>query len=166
MKSAGSKASYDTIAQYARYLEEAFVIHRVDRYNIHGKELLKGVAKYYINDQSFYNYLYSGIGFGVGFLLENVVYMELLKAGFTVYTGAMDGGEVDFVAIKKDRKIYMQVAFTLAEQSILDREYAPLGQIADNYEKVVISLDDLPLPNYEGIRHIQAWNLGKLLQNL
>ncbi|HQN94582.1 MAG TPA: ATP-binding protein, partial [Prolixibacteraceae bacterium] len=102
------KTNYETISTYITYLSNAYIIHKADRYNIRGKETISGNCKYYINDVAFRNYLYQGYGYGAGYLLENTVYLELRRLGFEVYTGVFGDKEVDFVALKGDRKIYLQ----------------------------------------------------------
>jgi len=162
-KSNGRKTTYDTVANYISYIEDTFMIHKVERYDIRGKETISGNCKYYINDLSFKNYLYPGFGYGVGYKLENLVYLELRRAGYEVYVGAMRDKEVDFVAKKWDRLIYLQSTYLLVDEQTTLREYAPLEAIADNYEKAVVSLDDISLPSNKGIRHIQAWKLHEIL---
>ncbi|MDP3435742.1 MAG: ATP-binding protein [Bacteroidales bacterium] len=162
-KSNGRKTTYDTVANYIGYIEDTFLIHKVERYDIRGKETISGNSKYYINDLSFKNYLYPGFGYGIGYKLENIIYLDLRRTGFTVYVGALRDKEVDFVAKKGDRLIYLQVAYTLADEQTARREYAPLEAIRDNYEKIVVSLDDIKLPSNQGITHIQAWELANYL---
>ncbi|MDP2335132.1 MAG: ATP-binding protein [Bacteroidota bacterium] len=162
-KSNGRKTTYDTVANYISYIEDTFMIHKVERYDIRGKETISGNCKYYINDLSFKNYLYPGFGYGVGYKLENLVYLELRRAGYEVYVGAMRDKEVDFVAKKGDRLIYLQSTYLLVDEQTILREYAPLEAIGDNYEKTVVSLDDISLPSNKGIRHIQAWKLHEIL---
>lgn len=163
IKSKGRKTSYDTVAAYLGYIEEVFLTHRAMRYNIKGKETISGAYKYYMNDHSFKNYLYSGVGYGVGYQLENLVYIELRRHGYDVYVGTIKDKEVDFVAMKNDRIIYIQTTYMLIDEQTIQREFAPLEIIPDNYEKWVISLDDIQLPIRSGIKHILAWNLGKML---
>jgi predicted AAA+ superfamily ATPase len=161
-KSNGRKTIYDTVSNYISYIEDTFLIHRVERYDIRGKETISGNCKYYTNDLSFKNYLYPGFGYGIGYKLENIVYLELRRSGFEIYTGAMRNKEVDFVAKKGDRLLYLQSAYLLADEQTARREYEPLEAIQDNYEKFVVTLDDLTLPSNQGIRHIQAWELSKI----
>jgi predicted AAA+ superfamily ATPase len=161
-KSNGRKTTYDTVANYVGYIEDTFLVHRVERYDIRGKDTISGNSKYYINDLSFKNYLYPGFGYGIGYKLENLVYLELRRAGYKVYAGAMRDKEVDFVAKKADRLIYLQVAYILVDGQTIRREYAPLEAIQDNYEKILVSLDDLSLPSNQGIKHIQAWELSRI----
>ena len=96
-------------------------------------------------------------------MLENIVCLELLRNGYKVYVGAKNGREVDFVAELSDRTIYIQVAYMLVDEEVIKREYAPLQAIDDNYEKFVVSLDDIALPSRGGIRNLQAWNLSAVL---
>ena len=163
IKSKGRKTSYDTVSAYLGYIEEVYLAHRALRYNIKGKETLSGSCKYYMNDLSFKNYLYAGLGYGTGYLLENLVYLDLLRHGYDVYVGSVKDKEVDFVAIKNDRTIYVQATYMLIDEQTIEREYAPLECIADNYEKIVVSLDDLQLPSRNGIKHVRAWDLSQML---
>lgn len=159
LKSSGRKTSYDTVAAYIGYIEDTYLVHRAERYNIRGKETIAGNCKYYLNDLSFNNYLYQGFGYGAGYQLENLVYLELLRNGFDVYVGSIKGKEVDFVAIKGDRTIYIQVTLMLIDKQTIEREYSALEAIDDSYEKFVVSLDSTQLFSRGGIRHIQAWDL-------
>ena len=163
MKSKGRKTSYDTVATYLGYIEEVYLAHRALRYNIKGKETLSGNSKFYMNDLAFKNYLYAGLGYGTGYLLENLVYLDLLRHGYDVYVGNIKDKEVDFVAFKNDRTIYIQATYMLIDEQTINREYAPLECIDDNFEKIVVSLDDLQLPSRNGIKHIRAWELSDIL---
>ena len=102
-KSQGRKTSYDAVSNYIGYIEDTFLVHRCDRYDIRDKDTIAGNAKYYVNDLAYQNYLYPGYGYGFGYLLETLVYLELRRAGYDVYTGVAKGKEVDFVARKADR---------------------------------------------------------------
>ncbi len=163
-KSKNRKTNYETVSNYIQYIENTFLIHKTERYNIKGKETISGVCKYYINDLSFKNLLYSGFGYGIGYLLENAVYLQLRQAGYEVFVGALPNGEIDFVARKQDKTIYFQIAYLLSEESIIEREYGAYRLVKDNYRKYVISLDDIALPDNMGIEHIQAWRLGEVLR--
>ncbi len=163
LSSRGRKTTYDTVSQYVGYLSEAFMIHKVERFDLKGKDILSGTAKYYANDPAYHNFLYGGYGHGAGYMLENIVCLELFRNGYKVYVGAKNGREVDFVAELSDRKIYIQVAYMLVDEDVIKREYAPLQAIDDNYEKFVVSLDDIALPSRGGIRNLQAWNLSAVL---
>lgn len=161
-KGKNRKTSYDAVSNYIGYIEDTFLVHRCDKYDIKGKDTLAGNAKYYINDLAFKNYLYPGYGYGFGYMVENLVYLELCRAGFHVYVGALRNKEVDFVAKKEDRVIYLQCTYLLSDEATVEREYSALQSIDDNYEKVVVSLDEVTLPSKGGIKHIQAWKLDSL----
>jgi predicted AAA+ superfamily ATPase len=161
-KSKNRKVSYDTLANYLGYIEESFLVYKAERYQIRGKDVVAGSSKYYLNDFAFKSYLYPGFAHGVGYLLENAVYLELRRRGYTVYTGSVRNKEVDFVATKDDRIVYIQTTYLMESQQTAEREYAPLLAINDNYEKYVVSMDELQLPSYQGIRHLQAWRMEEL----
>ncbi len=163
-KNNGRRTTYDTISNYIGYIEDAFLIHKTERYDIRGKETIAGNYKFYINDLSFKNYLYPGFGYGIGYKLENLVYLELKRAGYEVYIGAMRDKEVDFVAIKGERIIYLQCSYLLIDEQTIRREYASLEAIQDNYEKMVVSLDEVSLPSNNGIKHIQVWRLRDVIK--
>jgi hypothetical protein len=157
------KTTYDTISNYIGFIEEAFLAYKTERYNIKGKDVVAGNCKYYLNDLAFKNYLYPGFAYGLGYLLENAVYLTLLRSGYTVYTGTIKDKEVDFVATKSDRVIYLQCTYMLEDEKTIEREYGALEAISDSYEKYVVSLDEIKLPSHNGIRHIQGWNLSEIL---
>ena len=157
------KTNYETISNYIEYLKSAFLIHEAERYNIKGKEILASTRKYYINDLAFKNYLYSGFEYGLGYMLENLVYLQLINNNYKVYVGYLRNKEIDFVAIKNNKTIYIQVTYMLLDKTTIDREYSALESISDNYEKYVVSLDDTELPDKKGIKHILAWKLDETL---
>jgi hypothetical protein len=162
-KGLGRKTSYDVVSAYIGYIEDTFLVHRCVRYDIKGKDTLSGNAKFYINDLAYKNYLYSGYGYGLGYLAENLVYLELCRAGYAVYVGNIRNREVDFVACKADRTIYLQSTYMLVDESTIEREYSALEAIDDNFEKMVVSLDEIALPSRGGIKHVQAWKLSSQL---
>ncbi|MCL2435249.1 MAG: ATP-binding protein [Lentimicrobiaceae bacterium] len=157
-KSLGRKTTYDTVSAYIGYMEDAFLVHKSERYDIRGKNTISGNSKYYINDLAYKNYLYTGFGYGVGYKLENLVYLNLKRAGYQVYTGVFREKEVDFVALKDDNVLYVQTTYLLIDEKTIEREYSPLESIADNYEKIVVSLDEICFPQKNGIKHEQIWN--------
>lgn len=159
MKSKGRKTTYDTVANYIGYIEETFLVHKAERYDIKGKNTIAGNSKYYINDLAYKNYLYSGFGYGIGYKLENLVYLELRRAGYEVFVGVVPNKEVDFVAKKAGEVIYLQSTYMLTDDKTIEREYSALEEIVDNFPKIVVSLDDIQLPSKKGIKHVQAWNL-------
>lgn len=162
-KSKGRKTTYDTIANYIGFIEDTFMIHKVDRYDIKGKDTIAGNVKYYCNDQAYKNYLFKGFSYGVGYQLENLVYLELRRNRYQVYVGVLPNKEVDFVAQKSDRVLYIQTTYLMVDEQTIKREYAALESISDNYEKVIVSMDDLVFSNNNGIKHIQVWNLNEFL---
>lgn len=162
-KSRNRKTNYETISNYISYLESTFLVHKVERYNIRGRETISANSKYYLNDLCYHNYLYPGFGYGMGYLLENAVYLSLRRAGYRVYVGSNKETEVDFVAIKGGKKLYFQVSLQLTEEKTIEREYRSLLSIEDNFKKYVVSLDDFKLPTHEGIDHIPAWRLDDML---
>ncbi len=151
------KTNYETVAQYLIYLEQAYIIHRCERYNIKGKDILSGNVKFYLNDLSFKNYLYRGFEHGMGYLLENAVYLQLLHMEYDVYVGQLRDGEIDFVAMRGDRRIYVQSAWSLLAEQTTEREYKPLLSLRDNHRKIVVSTDDIALPDNDGIAHRLVW---------
>ncbi len=159
------KTNYETLSSYINYLESSFLVHRAERYNIKGKNTISGNSKYYLNDLSYRNYLYAGYGYGIGYLLENAVYLSLRHAGYQVYVGTIKDSEVDYVAIKGERRMYLQVTLQLTEEQTIEREYRSLKLIDDNFKKYVVSLDNYKIPTNEGIEHIPAWDLDGFLMN-
>lgn len=163
-KSQGRKTSFDTISNYIGFIEDSFLVHHSERFDIRGKETIAGNAKYYSNDQAYRNYLFGGYGHGSGYQLENIIFIELKRQGFQVYTGVLPQKEVDFVAQRAERVMYVQCAYLLADEATIKREYSALNAISDHYEKWVLSLDDISFPVQNGIRHVQAWQFDEVLK--
>ncbi len=163
-KGLGRKTSYDGVASYIGFIENTYMVHKCNRYDINGKDTISGNAKYYVNDLSYKNYLFSGYKYGVGYMLENLIYLELRRAGYNVYTGNVKNKEVDFVAQKGNETLYIQATYMLVDESTIEREYSPHEAIADNYKKIVVSLDDFKFPSRKGIEHVQAWNFTDVLR--
>ena len=144
-------------------LTESFFLYKATRYDIKGKQYLKTGEKYYVSDLGL-RYFMLGRKIGDrGHILENIVYLELLRRGYDVYIGKIDEFEVDFVAINSDGKRYIQVCETLrdSDNKILARELNSLQKINDNYEKMILTMDKIPLYNEEGIivRNVLEWLL-------
>lgn len=158
------KQNYETVSSYIDYLQEPYLILKADRYDVKGKEILKGAAKYYANDNCYHNYLFEGYGYGQGSLLENYVYQALRRAGYKVYVGKMLDTEVDFVCINHDNRLYVQSSWTLDHDDTAEREYKSLESIADSYPKIIVSMDDIPRKIHNGIENISAWNLESWLK--
>ena len=144
-----------TVEKYLQGLMDSLLIYQAKRYDIKGKQYLANIEKYYVADLGFRRLLLSKQGRDLGHLIENVVYLELLRRGNRVYVGQMTGGEVDFVVQNGSELAYYQVAATVMEDSTLKRELASLRKINDNYPKILLALDDIIVnPDYEGIKHI------------
>ena len=165
-KSKNRKTNYETVSSYINYLLNTYIIHKCERYDIKGKDVLGGNVKYYVNDLAFKNFLYKGYGLGQGYLLENSVYLTLKGAGYDVYVGAMRDSEIHFVAIKGEQKIYIQVAYTLEEESTLEREVKAFSSVKDHHRKWLITLDEFNYNFENGIRHVQVWELENELEKL
>ena len=164
LRSNGTIIDKQTVAKYLDALCEAYLIYKVPRFEIKGKGLLQTLNKYYVVDPSFAKVrLKKAILKDRSHWLENMVYLELLRQNKEVFIGKRHNLEVDFVAMKDDRVIYIQSTYILTDEQTILREYAPLESISDNYEKMVVSLDELALPLREGIRHVQAWRLNEIL---
>ena len=156
-------SSFPYAAELAGLLE-SFILYQAKRYNIKGKQYLKTLEKYYVVDIGLRYMLLGTRGTDVGHILENVIYLELLRRGYEVYVGKVDDLEVDFVAMEQKRTIYFQVAATVRDEETLKRELNPLQKISDHYQKFILTLDEDPEADYEGIRRVNAldWLMGKI----
>ena len=157
-KSRNRKTDYSTLSNYLSYIENSFIIHSSPRYFIKHKETLSGERKYYVNDLGFRNYLYPNLESEISSALENTVYIHLLKSGYEVYTGYGRNFEIDFLAIKPDHRIYVQVSYLLESKNTIEREFGAYNYIRDFHQKYVISMDELQIGDYSGIKHIPVWD--------
>lgn len=162
MTSDGRKIDIKTVEKYLNALLESYILYQAKRYNVKGKQYLKTLEKYYVVDIGMRYMLLGSRALDVGHILENVVYLELIRRGFKVYVGKVDASEVDFVAMDKKRTTYYQVAATVRDSNTLKRELAPLEAISDHYPKIILTLDEDPEADYSGIRRINAldWLIG------
>ena len=158
LKSSGYKTNGETVGSYIQFLQDAYFIHRSERFDIRGKKILSGERKYYLNDLGFKYFLSSSFDFGIGKYLENAVFLHLKRHGYSVYTGKIKGREIDFIAEKDRIKKYIQVAYLLTDEAVIEREFRSLELINDNFEKIVISMDDISFGNRNGIAHVNAWD--------
>ena len=161
MKGEGRSLSVEAVYNYLEWLEKAFVIYRCQRYDMQGKTVLKTQEKFYLADASL---KYCMMGFNpksVAAMLENIVYFELRRKGYDVYIGKNATKEIDFVAVRRDERIYVQVCRNLPEES--DREVANLLEIKDHYPKYVVTLDELAAGNINGVKivHLADFLLSK-----
>lgn len=152
----GRKIDQKTVEKYMHALCETFFLYEAKRYNIKGRQLLKSLSKYYLVDIGLRRMLLGSRGFDVGRGLENEVYLELLHRHSQVYVGKNDQLEVDFVTMNTDGLAYYQVAATVRDPATLERELASLRNIDDHYPKYLLTLDDDPDSNYDGILRINA----------
>lgn len=145
------KSDPKTIEKYVSALEESFIVYSAGRYNIKGKEYLKSLEKYYVSDIGLRNFMLGKKAMDAGHILENIIYFELLRRGYNVYVGKVDTCEVDFVAQTQDGNTYIQVTASVRNEQVLERELKPLKAIKDNYPKMILTLDDDPIGDYDGI---------------
>lgn len=152
LTSSGRKTTSDTIDNYLKMLENAFIIYKANRYDLKGKMFLKTLEKYYIVDIGIRNKLIGLRNTDYGHVLENIVYLELLRRGYEVSIGKIGSLEVDFVASKPNEKIYYQVSATIMDEKTRERELRPLESISDNYPKYILTMDQIVFNDYSGIR--------------
>lgn len=162
--STGRRVSQNTVSDYISVLTEAFVFYPVERFDITGKQLMKMNQKIYVVDLGIRRHLLPRRDYDLGYSLENVIYLELLRRGFQVNIGKVGNTEVDFVVRKGDRLHYFQVTASLTDRSTFEREIAPLRAIRDNYPKTILTLDRFTLGDYDGIEALNAvdWLLGDI----
>ena len=146
--------SPNTISNYVEALCESYLYYPVEVMDVSGKEVLKSNKKYYIVDPGIRNYILPKQFYDLGFTIENIVYLELLRRRYNVNIGRNGRTEVDFIAKRNDVYTYIQVTASLVDENTFNREIRPLKQIEDNYEKIILTLDRYTLGNYEGIKVI------------
>ena len=151
-KSEGRSVATETILNYIQFCCDAYLLYRVKREDLKGKEILSTNEKYYIADHGIRASLFGDEHESINLVLENIVYMELLRRGYLVTVGRIAEREVDFVAKRRGKMLYVQVAYLLASQSTIEREFTPLEQIRDNYPKYVVSMDEFDMGR-GGIKH-------------
>ncbi len=162
-KNQQKKTNYETVSNYVNYLCDTFIIHEVERYRLKGKQTLGGERKYYLNDLAFKNYLFGFYPDDIASHLENFVYLQLVRKQYKVSVAVSGQKEIDFIAQKADKTIYVQVAYLLNEQKTVEREFGNLLEIKDNFEKIVVSLDEIQFSDYQGIKQLKPWQLDALL---
>ena len=165
LTSKGEKISEETVSNYLRYLQKAFLAIAIPRFDVHGKLLLESNNKYYFSDHGIRNYLCDGdIRGSIEKIMENVVWNHLRRQGFKVTVGILRAGEIDFVATRANQRIYVQVTYLLASDETIKREFGNLAAIKDNYPKYVVSMDPISgsLSQYPGIHHVHLRDFLKL----
>jgi predicted AAA+ superfamily ATPase len=158
------KTNYETVANYLNYLTHTFVIHRCERFDIKGKDILGGIIKYYINDLSFRNYLFGTNTLSFGNMLENSIFLELMKADYHVNVGVMRDKEIDFIASQKKKSLFIQAAFNIDTKATFDREFNNLISLKNNHPKAIVTMDELPYDEKDGVSFVPAWTLDEYLK--
>lgn len=157
LKSAGKGVDQKTVDKYIRGLTDSLLFYEAGRYNIKGRQYLSTQSKYYAVDVTLRNMLVKGGASDIGHILENIIYLELLRRGYRVFVGEAEDGKVDFVAEDGTGLVYFQVAATTLDEDVLRRELAPLQRISDNYPKFLLTLDDVfATADYDGIQKRNA----------
>uniref|UniRef100_UPI0040579848 ATP-binding protein n=1 Tax=Agathobacter sp. TaxID=2021311 RepID=UPI0040579848 len=160
LKNEKRAVSADTILNYVRYCVEAYLFYQVKRQDLQGKQILSTNEKYYIADHGIREAVYGGNVRDINLILENIVYMELLRRGYNVTVGKVKDKEIDFVCEKRNEKLYVQVTYLLASDDTVRREFGVYDEIRDNYPKFVVSLDEFDMSR-NGIKHMNIRNFLK-----
>ena len=160
LKSEQRTVSADTILNYIKYCMDAYLFYQVKRQDLQGKQILATNEKYYIADHGIREAIYGGNMRDINLILENIVYMELLRRGYNVTVGRVKDKEIDFVCEKRNEKIYVQVTYLLASEDTIKREFDIYDEIRDNFPKYVVSLDELDMSR-NGIKHVNIRNFLK-----
>lgn len=163
LTSDGRSISVHTVESYLESLVESYVFNKVSRFDIKGKQYLQSGEKYYATDVTMRYALLGRRNIDVGHILENIVYLELIRRGYKVYIGKAGEKEIDFVAENKEGFTYFQVAYTTREKATLERELTPLQDINDHYPKYILTMDIDPIADYDGIKKVNVldWLLEK-----
>lgn len=162
LTSYGRKTDNKTVEKYLQGLKDGLLIYEVDRFDVKGKALLQRNAKYYVVDSAFRKFLLSRTDSDRGHILENIVYLELIRRGYRVYVGHLQNGEIDFVAKMPHRLEYYQVSYSVMDDTTLRRELSPLEKLDDNYPKYLLTMDVLhKTDNHNGIeqKNVLDWLL-------
>lgn len=160
LKSEQRTVSADTILNYIKYCMDAYLFYQVKRQDLQGKKILATNEKYYIADHGIREAIYGGNMRDINLILENIVYMELLRRGYNVTVGRVKDKEIDFVCEKRNEKIYVQVTYLLASEDTIKREFDIYDEIRDNFPKYVVSLDEIDMSR-NGIKHVNIRNFLK-----
>lgn len=163
LKSDGRSISVHTVENYLEALVKSYVLNKAPRFDVKGRQYLQSGEKYYATDVTMRYALLGRRNIDAGHILENIVYLELIRRGYKVYVGKTGEKEVDFVAENKEGFTYFQVAYTTREESTLERELSPLQGISDHYPKYILTMDIDPISDYNGIKKINVldWLLEK-----
>jgi len=157
-KSQYRKVDINTVYNYIQALESSFVITKVNRYDLLGKEILKTQEKFYLADQGIQHAILGYRDRNISGVLENIIYNELSRRGYNVYIGKLNNKEIDFIAEKKNQRVYIQVSYKLENEKTILREFEPLLAVRDHYPKYVVSMDGHFRDNIDGVRHIGLYD--------
>ena len=157
LKSQRISISHNNILDYLNYLCEAFFLYKAKRHDIKGKKILEFGEKYYFEDIGIRHAIGSYKSGDINKIMENLVFIHLKINEFDVTIGKLQDMEIDFVAEKTDKRIYVQVAFSIPDEKVKAREFGNLLLIKDNYRKIVVTLDEIQIENYEGVEHLHLW---------
>ncbi len=165
LKSEQRTVAVETILNYIKYCCDAYLFYQVKRQEVQGKQILSSNEKYYIADHGIREAVFGGNTRDINLVLENIIYIELLRRGYTVTVGRVGEREVDFVCDKRNEKLYVQVAYLLASEDTIDREFGTYHSIKDNFPKYVVTMDELDMSR-DGIKHrnirdfllVKEWN--------
>ena len=163
LTSKGRKISVHTVESYLESLTESYIFNKATRYDIKGKQHLETNTKYYATDVTMRYALIGRKNLDAGHILENIVYLELIRRGYKVYIGKIGNSEIDFIAENKDGREYYQVAYTTRDKETLNRELTPLTKVNDHYPKYILTMDIDPIADFDGIKKINVldWLLKK-----
>lgn len=156
LKSQNINISTKLILEYLQFLEDAFFIKKVKRFDIKGRKIFEINDKFYFTDLGLRNSLQTFNMKDINKVLENIVFNKLITEGFEVFIGKFDNKEIDFVAVKGDKTVYIQVAYMITDEKVHEREFGNLLRISDNHSKIVVSMDDFAESNYKGVEHIHV----------
>ena len=156
LKNLWIKTNAVTIGNYLEYLEKAYLIHSVSRFDLQWKRILEWEKKFFLTDLAFNNFFFSSYDFWKWKHLENLVFLQLKRLGYKVYVWNVKNLEIDFIAEKGKEKLYIQVAYLINSEEVLKREFWNLLEVDDNFEKIVLSLDETT-QNYKWVKHLQIW---------
>jgi len=151
LKSQNKNIGVDTIQNYLLHLESSFMIHKVQRYDLKGKKVLELYEKYYLGDLSLKNSMFGYQEQDIAGMLENIVFLKLKRENYNIFIGKLNDLEIDFIAEKSNERIYIQISYLLLSESTIQREYRALEKIKDNYPKYILTMDQLPSTNTNGI---------------
>lgn len=156
LTSSGRKTDPKTVEKYLSAMQDSFILYEAKRYDVKGKQYLKMMEKYYVVDVGLRGMLLGQRSIDVVHILENIIYLELLRRGYDVYVGKLDEYEIDFIAQNNEDNTYIQVAASVRDENTLQKELKPLKGIKDNYPKILLTLDENPASDYDGIKRMNA----------